>query len=58
MTLFLLRLIIQYIIIGLSSKKLNEIDLLVTLPFLDFFLMIIQLTIFINNLIAKPNHWK
>ena len=56
--LFSLRLIVQYIIIGLSSKKLNEIDLLVLLPFLDFFLMITQLTIFINNLIAKPNHWK
>lgn len=57
-SLFILRLIIQYVIIGLSSKKLNETDLLVALPFLDFFLMITQLTIFINNLIAKPNHWK
>ena len=57
-SLFSLRLIIQYVIIGFSSKKLNEVDLLILLPFLDFFLMIIQLTIFINNLITKPNHWK
>ncbi len=56
--LFFLRLIIQYIIIGMSSKKLNEVDLLFLLPFLDFFLMIVQLSIFINNLITKPNHWK
>lgn len=58
LSLFFLKIIVQYIIIGFSSKKLNETDLLITLPFLDFFLMIIQLTIFINNLIAKPNHWK
>ncbi len=57
-SLFILRLIVQYIVIGSSSKKLKENDLLTTLPFLDFFLMIIQLTIFINNLIAKPNYWK
>ena len=57
-SLFFLRLIIQYIVIGFSSKKLNEADLLIILPFLDFFLMITQLTIFINNLITKPNHWK
>lgn len=56
--LFLLRLAIQYIIIGPATKKLNETDLLVLLPFLEFFLIVAQLTIFINNLISKPNHWK
>ena len=58
LSLLILRFIIQYIVIGRSAKKLNEKDLLLVLPFLDFFLMIIQLTIFINNLIAKPNYWK
>ncbi len=56
--LFIFRIILQYIILGASSKKLGEIDLLVFLPFLEIFLIIAQLTIFINNLISKPNHWK
>ncbi|MFI1745457.1 glycosyltransferase [Thalassobellus sediminis] len=56
--LFLFRILFQYIIIGFSSKKLNEIDLLIWLPFLEIFLIITQLTIFINNLISKPNFWK
>ncbi|WP_282136303.1 glycosyltransferase [Seonamhaeicola maritimus] len=58
LSLFLFRIIIQYIVYGLSAKKLEETDLLWLLPFLEFFLIISQLTIFINNLISKPNHWK
>ncbi|MEC3905463.1 glycosyltransferase [Tamlana sp. 2201CG12-4] len=56
--LFLFRIILQSIILGQSAKKLNETDLLVFLPFLEIFLILLQLTIFINNLISKPNHWK
>lgn len=56
--LFLLRLITQYTIIGISAKKLEEKGILILLPFLEMFLIITQLTIFINNLISKPNHWK
>lgn len=56
--LFLLRLIIQYIIFGMCSKKLDEKGLFILLPFLEVFLIIFQLTIFINNLVSKPNHWK
>ncbi|OEK09009.1 glycosyl transferase family 2 [Flavivirga aquatica] len=56
--LILFRFILQYIILGKSSKKLDETDLLFFLPLLEIFLIIIQLTIFINNLISKPNHWK
>ncbi|MDD7886690.1 glycosyltransferase [Flavivirga sp. 57AJ16] len=58
LSLFLLRIIFQYIIFGISSRKLKENDLLVLLPFLEVFLIIVQLTIFINNLISKPNYWK
>lgn len=58
LALFLFRIIIQYTIFGIPSKKLKENDLLVCLPFLEVFLIIIQLTIFINNLISKPNYWK
>ncbi|WP_298536199.1 glycosyltransferase [uncultured Algibacter sp.] len=56
--LFLFRLILQFFIFGASTKKLNEKDLLFFLPILEIFLIIAQLTIFINNLISKPNHWK
>lgn len=56
--LFLFRILLQYLILGLSSKKLNETGLLILLPFLEIFLILAQLTIFINNLISKPNHWK
>ncbi|WP_034062034.1 glycosyltransferase [Lacinutrix jangbogonensis] len=52
------RLIIQYLTIGFSAKKLNEIDVLYVLPFLELFLIGFQLTIFITNLISKPKHWK
>ncbi len=55
---FLIRLIIQYLIVDASSKKLNETDLLIWLPILEISLIIMQLTIFINNLISKPNFWK
>lgn len=55
---FLIRIVLQYTILGISSKKLNEFDLLILLPFLEIFLIISQLIIFINNLISKPNHWK
>jgi glycosyltransferase involved in cell wall biosynthesis len=56
--LFLVRLIIQYTILGMSSNKLRESDLIILLPVLEVFLIVVQLTIFINNLISKPNHWK
>ena len=58
LVLFSLRIILQYVIFGLSAKKLGEKDLILILPFLEIFLIITQLTIFINNLISKPNHWK
>lgn len=56
--IFAVRLILYYTVLGVSSKKLDEKDLLIVLPFLEIFLMLIQLTIFINNLISKPHHWK
>jgi hypothetical protein len=56
--LILIKLILQYTMFGMSAKKLGEQDLIMMLPFLEVFLIITQLTIFINNLISKPNHWK
>ncbi|OIQ21878.1 glycosyltransferase [Lacinutrix sp. MedPE-SW] len=57
-SLMLLRFVIQYLTVGFSAKKLNEIDVLYLLPFLEVFLIGFQLTIFITNLISKPNYWK
>lgn len=56
--LILFRIIIQYTIIGISGKKLNENDLLIYTPILEVFLISFQLAIFINNLFSKTNHWK
>lgn len=56
--LFLLRLSSQYLILGFSSKKLKELDILFLLPVLEITLIISQFAIFINNLVSKPNFWK
>ena len=53
-----LRLSFQYFIVGAASKKLKNKDLIVFIPFLEIFLITVQLAIFINNLISKPVHWK
>ncbi|WP_104735635.1 glycosyltransferase [Hanstruepera ponticola] len=58
LTLFLLRILIQYVVFFGASKKLDEKDIIFFLPFFDFFLVAFQLTIFISNLISKPRHWK
>lgn len=50
--------LVQYIIIGLSAKKLKEVQLLFFLPFLEISLVLIQISIFIANFISKPDHWK
>lgn len=58
LALIVLRLTVLYTIYGVSAKKLRESDLIIFIPFLEFFLITFQLTIFISNLISKPNHWK
>lgn len=56
--LVLFRFLLFYIIFGKTSKKLDEKDLIIFLPFLEFFLIGTQLAIFITNIISKPKHWK
>ena len=58
LALFIFRLIVQLLIIGFSAKKLKENDLIILSPFLEPFLIITQMVIFINNLVSKPNYWK
>jgi glycosyltransferase involved in cell wall biosynthesis len=55
--LIAVRILIQYLVIGFSAKKLNEKDLIVFSPFFEIFLILIQMLIFIKNLISKPKHW-
>lgn len=56
--LIVFRYTIQLLVVAVSAKKLNETDLVFLLPVLELFLIGFQLTIFITNLISKPNYWK
>ena len=49
---------VQFLIVGLSARKLKEPQIIFFLPFLDIGLLLFQFSIFISNLISKPNHWK
>ena len=55
--LITIRFIAQYIIISKSSIKLSEQDLILFSPIYDFLLVLIQLGLFVSNLIKKPKHW-
>tara|TARA_B110000046_G_scaffold149919_1_gene158175 strand:+ start:1828 stop:2931 length:1104 start_codon:yes stop_codon:yes gene_type:complete len=48
----------QYIVVGISAKKLKEPQIIFLLPFLEIGLLLIQISIFSANLISKPDHWK
>lgn len=56
--LFLSVVVMKYIVMGVSAKKLREKDLILYLPILELFLICFQLSIFISNLFTKPGHWK
>jgi glycosyltransferase involved in cell wall biosynthesis len=51
------RILFLYLVIGYSAKKLNERDLILLIPFFEIFLILIQMFIFIKNMISKPTHW-
>ncbi|WP_299670919.1 glycosyltransferase [uncultured Polaribacter sp.] len=50
--------IVQFVVVGISAKKLQEPQVIYLLPFLEIGLLLFQFSIFITNLISKPNHWK
>lgn len=56
-TLIGLRFLVSFISYGKSAKKLEEKDLIIYLPILEPFLILVQLFIFIKNMISKPTHW-
>lgn len=51
------RFLIQLIVFGKAANKLNEKDIIPWIPFLELFLILIQLFIFIKNKVSKPTHW-
>ena len=57
LALIILKITLLYIVIFTSAKKLGEKDLILFAPFLELFLVFIQMFIFIKNLSSKPNHW-
>lgn len=57
-SLIVIRFVTIFFTYSFTAKKLNEKDLILFLPFLEIFLIISQMAIFINNIISKPNYWK
>ena len=53
-----IRYLFAWIAIGMSASKLKEQDVIVLYPINELFLLFFQLSIFITNLISKPNRWK
>ncbi|MEG9327983.1 glycosyltransferase [Salinimicrobium catena] len=56
--LLAIRFVVQGMVFYNSGKKFGETDIFWLFPFLELFLIWVQLGIFIANLIAKPTHWK
>ena len=52
------RMLSFLLIYGLSAKKLNELGTIAMSPFLEIFLILMQLIIFISNLTSKKHHWR
>lgn len=58
LAIIILRIMIQYIVIGKAAKKLREADLISLIPFYELFLIITQMSIFISNSDEKNSQWK
>ncbi len=52
------RILFQYLILGKAALKLKQKDLIFFLPFWEFFLIFIQMSIFISNSSSKSTKWK
>ncbi len=53
-----LKLLTEAFVYVQSARKLKETDVVWFFPFFDLFLILLQMAIFISNLISKPKHWK
>ena len=52
------RFIFELIVIGKAALQLNEKNLIPFIPFLEIFLVLTQMSIFISNSFSKPKRWK
>lgn len=52
------RLLFEILIVGKAAYKLNERNLVPFIPFLEIFLVLVQMSIFISNSFSKPKRWK
>lgn len=57
-SLFAFIIMIKYLVLGFSAKKLREKDLILLIPILELFLICFQLSIFMINLFSKQSRWK
>lgn len=58
LVIFGIRLLLQYLVIYRSAKKLDEVDLVWMFPVLELFLVCMQFYLFVRNLFSKPRLWK
>ncbi|MEI6890275.1 MAG: glycosyltransferase [Bacteroidales bacterium] len=56
--LFVIRLVIQYLILSRCFKQLHEKDLILFIPLLEIVLLLLNTGIGITNLFREPNKWK
>ena len=56
--IIIFRVLLQWMCLGISAKKLNSTDLIIWLPILEIFLILLQLVIFSANMIRKPKYWR
>jgi hypothetical protein len=52
------RFIFEFLVVGKAAIKLNEKKLIPFILFLEIFLVLAQMSIFISNSFSKPNRWK
>ena len=52
------RYLFTWVVVGVSSSKLKEKDLIILYPLREIALVLIQLGIFISNQLVKPTKWK
>lgn len=58
LALICFRCLFQYIILGKAALQLKEKKLIPFIPFLELFLVFVQMSIFISNSMSKPSRWK
>ncbi len=56
--LILFRYLVTWLVLGFSSGKLKEKDVMYWYPFIEIVLVFTQMNIFMTNVFSKPVHWK